>query len=294
MEFPNSFTIITDEVSQDLSDLVRFAREFQLPGIELRSISGRAFMDLTPADIAEVRNTADGEGWRIYGCATPVFKCALDDDSAIAEHLEIFRRSIDTAHSLDCDFVRVFTFLRREGKNRTWLPRVAEHMQSLREIAAGSQIRIGVENEHSTIVATGPELADLFALLPESQFGIVWDPCNILYLKEISEDITEQYSMVSPRVIHIHVKDCTRRSVSSEAVAAAMPIGLGEVGWRDHMPAIVQSGYKGMLSLETHWRVQAISEEMLHLPGGYGFSQGGEEATRTCLNNLRALLPAKG
>jgi hypothetical protein len=31
---------------------------------------------------------------------------------------------------------------------------------------------------------------------------------------------------------------------------------------------------------------------MLHLPAGYGFSQGGEPATRTCLHNLRALVDA--
>ncbi|MGH7945196.1 MAG: hypothetical protein ACREF9_09325 [Opitutaceae bacterium] len=45
-----------------------------------------------------------------------------------------------------------------------------------------------------------------------------------------------------------------------------------------------------MLSLETHWRVNAIAEEKLHLPAGYDFSNGGEEASRICLHNLRALL----
>lgn len=290
MHFPESFTIISDEVSQDLPDLVRFAREFRLPGIELRSMAGRAFKDLTKADISELRNTADGEGWRIFGCSTPVFKCELDDAAGIAEHEEIFRRSIDTASTLGCDVMRVFTFLRREQESGSWLPRVAEHLQALREIAAGTNIRIGVENEHSCLVATGPELAELFTLLPEPQFGIVWDPCNILYLPGLADDITQQYALVRERVIHIHVKDCVR-SGEPTASAEAAPVGLGNVGWRRHLRAIVDSGFQGMLSLETHWRIRPISEQMLHLPGGYGFSQGGEEATRTCLYNLQALLP---
>ena len=46
MTFPTSFTIITDEVSQDLPVIRAFVREFQLPGIELRSFSGRAFKEV--------------------------------------------------------------------------------------------------------------------------------------------------------------------------------------------------------------------------------------------------------
>ena len=29
------------------------------------------------------------------------------------------------------------------------------------------------------------------------------------------------------------------------------------------------AGYKGLLSLETHWRLQKIDEKMLHLPAGH-------------------------
>ena len=58
MNFPARFTVISDEISQDLPDLVRFAKEFALPGYELRSMFGRAFKDLTPADIAEVKRVA--------------------------------------------------------------------------------------------------------------------------------------------------------------------------------------------------------------------------------------------
>ena len=51
MKFPESITFITDEVSQELPVITEFIREFRLPGIELRSFGGRAFKDLTPADL---------------------------------------------------------------------------------------------------------------------------------------------------------------------------------------------------------------------------------------------------
>ncbi len=293
MKFPESFTFITDEVSQDLPDVVRMVKEFKLPGIELRSMFGRAFKDLTPADVAQVKQTAKDEGWKVYGCSSPVFKCEFDDGAAIQAHVEQFKRSVAVANELGCDLVRVFTFLRRPaGENIPLLPRVAEHLQKLRTIAADARVRIGIENEHSCIVGTAVEAAALFPHLPQAEFGLVWDPCNVLYVPGAPENATEGFARVRPRIFHIHAKDARRVTPKPGGLSAvAAPVGLGDVGWRPHFEEIIRSDYQGMISLETHWRVQQLAEESLHLPAGYGFSRGGEEATRVCLHNLRMLLP---
>lgn len=293
MKFPASFTIISDEVSQDLPDLIRFVKEFRLPGIELRSMFGRAFKDLTTADIAEIKRVALGEGWKIFGCSSPVFKCDIDDAAAVRAHVDEFKRSLGVAHELGADIVRVFTFLRRQGaENQALLPRVATHLEDLRVAAAGSKVRIGIENEHSCIVATGDEAGAICAALPDPQFGIVWDPCNVLYVPGSPQDATTGFASFANRLAHVHIKDATRVTPKPGALqAVAAPVGLGDVGWRAHLAAIAKSGYAGMFSLETHWRVVQIAEADLHLPAGYGFSQGGEEASRTCLHNLRELLP---
>jgi len=293
MKFPASFTVISDEVSQDLPDLIRFVKEFRLPGIELRSMFGRAFKDLTPADIAEIKRVAQGEGWKIFGCSSPVFKCEIDDAAAVRAHVEEFKRSLNVAHELGSNLVRVFTFLRRSSQeNSALLPRVAAHLEELRKVAAGSQVRIGIENEHSCIVATGGEAAAICALLPDPQFGIVWDPCNVLYVPGSETNVVAPFPSFANRVAHIHIKDAVRITPKPGGLLGfAAPVGLGDVGWRSHLATIEQSGYTGMFSLETHWRVIQIAEADLHLPAGYGFSRGGEEASRTCFHNLRELLP---
>jgi sugar phosphate isomerase/epimerase len=290
--FPASATVITDEISQDLPDIVKLVKDFRLPGIELRSMFGRAFKDLTPADIAEIKKVARGEGWKIYGCSSPVFKCDIDDAAAVKGHLDEFRRSLGVAQDLDCDLVRVFTFLRRSpAENRQLLPRVAAHLEQLREIAHGTKVRLGIENEHSCIVGTAEEAAELLTKLPDQRFGVVWDPCNVLYVPGAPTDATQGFAAIVPRLFHIHVKDARRITPKPGALqAVASPVGLGDVGWRAHMAAIQRSGYKGLISLETHWRVEALAEESLHLPAGYGFSKGGLEASRVCLHNLRELM----
>src|SRR6266853_3382396 len=98
-----SLSILTDEVSQDLGEVIRFAQEFRLEGIELRSLKGKAFKDLSLEEVREVRRRCDEAGLRVSGVATPVFKCQLDEPAEVAEHLEIFKRSVEAAQALGCE-----------------------------------------------------------------------------------------------------------------------------------------------------------------------------------------------
>lgn len=293
MTFPNSFTFISDEVSQDLPVLRAFVREFGLPGIELRSFAGRAFKDLTREDVAAIRVAAHEDGWKIFGCSTPVFKCALDDPKAIAEHREIFKRSLEVAQTLNCDLLRVFTFLRQPNPLEPQrLARVAEQLHGLVELALGTGVRIGIENENSCLTGTVEEMEAILAPLPHGSVGAIWDPCNVLYVNDAPPPTADNLTRLAGRLFHVHVKDSVRRKTVApgELIAVGTPVGLGEVNWRAHLVALQRAGYRGMLSLETHWRLQKIDEKLLHLPAGYGFSHGGEVASRTCFHNLRALV----
>jgi sugar phosphate isomerase/epimerase len=292
MTYPESITIITDEISQELAVIRQFLREHHLPGLELRSFAGTPFKDLTPAQIGELARVVRDEDWRVFACATPVFKCDLDDPRAIREHGELFRRSLETAHSLHCNLLRVFTFHRTASRTETsQLHRAAEHIQPLAELAEEAGIRIGIENEYSCLAATAEELQTVLADLPVESVGAIWDPCNVLYLPEAPAPSAEAVCLLAPRLLHVHVKDAVRGPYTAENVAAsAAPVGAGTVDWKTQLGALRDVGYKGMLSLETHWRANPLDERQLHLPGGHAFSHGGEEASRISLRALRSIL----
>ena len=291
MKFPTSFTIISDEISQDLPDVKRFVKNFGFAGFELRSMAGRAFKDLTNADIAEVAALAKGEGLKIFGCASPVFKCDIDKPEEIRAHVEIFKRSIETAKALNCDLIRVFTFLRQPtAPTAATIDKIATHLRELIELASAAGIRVGVENESSCIIGTGEEVLQLIPKLPAKGWGLIWDPCNILFVPGSNFPPTKLFAQIAPHIIHIHAKDAIRRPGSGkDYVADPVPVGVGEVNWRAHFKEIEQSGYQGLISLETHWRVVQIDEKLLHLPAGYNFSKGAEEASVACLRNIQAL-----
>jgi sugar phosphate isomerase/epimerase len=285
--FSPKLAILTDEVSQELPEVIRFAKEFELDGIELRSLFGRAFKDLTSSDIVSIRDACSDAGLAIAGCASPVFKCDLDSRADIDAHVDLFRRSVEVAAELNTDIVRVFTFLRRSHPATSDdLRRAADHFHRLLEAVRGTNVRVGVENEASCIVATGAETREFLSHLPaDPQLGVVWDPCNVLYVDGQNDPVHDDYPLVADRVIHVHFKDATRST--GRAAQSCIELGTGQIDFPGQIKALTERGYTGWITLETHWRQVALDAEIQHLPAGYGFSAGAEPASRICMAKLK-------
>jgi len=284
--------ILTDEVSQKLDDVIRFAREFQLDGIELRSLSGKAFKDLSIEEIRSIAAACQDNGLAISACATPVFKCDIDDSSAIAEHIELFRRSLDAADAAGCTMIRVFTFLRRgHPTSESDLARAASHFHTLLEVADGRNICIGVENEASCLVGTGAETREFLQHLPDSpRLGVVWDPCNVLYLDGDNDPVHDDYPLVAKRVRHVHLKDASR--TEGKAAERCVELGQGSVDFPAQLEALKANGFKDWITLETHWRSVPLDDQSQHLPAGDAFSAHAEPASRICMAHLQRWISA--
>ena len=285
-------SILTDEVSQELSDVLRFARDFSLEGIELRSLFGKPFRDLSPTEIAEIGARCRDAGVLISGCATPVFKCDLDDKGAIDEHVELFRRSLESARALGSELVRVFTFIRRSHPATSdEIARAAAVFPRLLEIARGSGITIGVENEASCIVGSGSEMREFLNHLPKDpELGVVWDPCNVLYLDGTNDPVHTDFPMIADQVRHVHIKDARRKG--DRAAKTCVEVGTGAIDFPEQFSALKADGYCGRITLETHWRSIPLDPQSQHLPAGYAFSANAEPASRVCMAHLQRLVDA--
>jgi len=279
--------IITDEVSQDLDTSIRFAKEFQLDGIEVRSMFGRAFKDLTKSDLGDIAKAAKDNGLAIAGAASPVFKCNLDSDSEIADHVELFKRGLEAAQTLGTDILRVFAFLRRSHPATSDdLKRAASHFPKLLDLVRGTGVRIGLENEASCIVASGPETKEFLSHLPvDPQLTVVWDPCNVIYLSGTNDPVKDDYPVIADRVGHVHFKDAKRDGTNP--APTCLELGTGEIDFLGQLKALKARGYNSWISLETHWRTVPLDAETQHLPAGYGFSANAEPASRICMAHLQ-------
>lgn len=284
--------VITDEVSQDLDTVLAFARDFQLDGIELRSLYGKAFKDLTRDECREIGRRTREAGFAIPSCATPVFKCDLNSTADIDDHLDLFRRSVDIALELGSSIVRVFNFLRRAHPSTDDdLARAAEVFSALIPIVETTDLRIGLENEASCLCATGEETARFLSnLLATPHLGVVWDPCNVLYVDGTTDPVHDEFPWIASRVAHVHLKDARRRG--ERAADTCVELGTGDLDLPAQLSFLKQQGYADWISLETHWRTVPLDDEIVHLPGGAAFSQDAEPASRICMAHLQRLVAA--
>jgi len=273
---------ITDEVSQDVSRVVQFARDFGAAALEIRSIEDVPVEKISVAHAKILQQIFSDNGLSVCSVASPVFKCRFDSEQEIRQHLDYLRYVSELAHIWGTNLIRVFTFWRESVQGD--LEAVVEKFYPAVAVAQTEDVILGVENEDSTFVGSGQELGKFLRLVNRSEVRAIWDPQNAFYRTRGKESAVEGYEAVKPFVVHVHVKDADFSPETGEPIAAEL--GKGRVDWLAQLRALQADGYTGVFSLETHWRDVPLDEDILNRPGGKQFSEKAEQASRICMANL--------
>ena len=281
--------VFTDEVSQDPERAAKLALEFDLEGVEIRSVWNTQPHDLSEQQIAELTRLLQAYNLKVCSIASPFLKCNLGDQEAYRQHLDLLRRCISLGKQLGTNIIRGFTCWQTEDSPAVW----AEVEQLYRQVIPlleSEDAIIGIENEHDTTAATAALTAQFLARLNHPRVRAIWDTANEVFASDGERPFPEGYTRLRPYMVHAHVKDAYHDAAGQPHVAL---IGQGAVDFKGQFAALTQSGYRGWVSLETHWRHIQLPDEMLKRPGGEAYSHSGEEATRRCLAALVEMLPAK-
>ncbi|MBZ5590684.1 MAG: sugar phosphate isomerase/epimerase [Acidobacteriia bacterium] len=277
---------ITDEFSPDLSTAVQSMSDVGMTAAELRMVFGKNIIDLTDVELDRAQQIVTGRGLKIISIASPLLKCVLPDAPPIDSRFQqdifaskhtfedqprLTERAFEIARRTGAGIVRVFSYWRTIEPGKCF-DRIVTALRGLAEKAAGCDLIIGLENEHACNIATGAETSRVLAAMDHPHLKVVWDPCNALVSGE--NPFPEGYRRLPPgRIVHVHAKDCFVKDHSPTFGA------LGECGidWKGQIRALVDDGYKGYISLETHW------------PG-----PGGDKHTASmiCGRNLKTLVTA--
>jgi sugar phosphate isomerase/epimerase len=280
-------SVISDEVSQDLRDLIAFAREFSLDGLEIRTLFNKKPHELVEL-ASSIRSSLRREGLEVSAVASPVFKSNIDDEAEYRQHLNIFKRCVELAKTLDTDIIRVFTFWKRDSIERV-VDKIVELYQPLIDVAKSEGVILGVENEPSTYASNGLRVSKFLRKIGSKTVRVVWDPGNDIWDPEGEIPYPDGYNNVRNSVVHVHVKDGVRKGPGGSHEFT--PIGEGEVNYREQLKALAFDNYVGYLSLETHWRPKVkLDESKVLMPGGAEYSNLGLEASRICMRNLVNIL----
>jgi len=258
-----STAAITDEFSFDLDAALDAMAGVGMTGVELRLIGDRNVIDFTDQELSDVRRRVERRGMRILSIASPVLKCVLPDAPplderfqqdvfgsayTIADQPRLSARALQIAEQTGAGIIRVFSYWRTTAPERC-VDRIVSALSDLADRAAARGLTIGLENEHACNVGTGAEAGRVLAALDHPALKSIWDPANAFILGETP--FPDGYSKIPPsRIAHVHAKDC----VVNGHKATWGALGTMGVDWRGQLAALHRDGYRGAISLETHWR----------------------------------------
>lgn len=138
------------------------------------------------------------------------------------------------------------------------------------------------------MAANARRVADFLARMNHPRLCAIWDPGNEQGNSEGDGAFPAGYELLKPWIGHVQVKDVERLP---DGTSTSVRFGTGDVDYRGQLKALKRDGYRGYLSMETHWRIgHTIPKDAVRQPQGRVFSAGGEEATRLCLESLREML----
>jgi sugar phosphate isomerase/epimerase len=257
-----------------------------MTGVELRTIGGRNIVDLSDGEIDTVVAAAKVRDMEIVSIASPLLKCVLPDAPPVDSRFQqdvfgspftfddqprLARRAFEIARLTRARIVRVFSYWRTVDPARCE-ERIVTALQALADEAARHDVTIGLENEYACNVGTADESARLLDRLSHRHLQLIWDPANAFILGDTP--YPDGYRLLPrDRVLHVHVKDCVMR----DGRAVWGPIGEMGIDWAGQIEALERDGYRGWLSLETHWK---------------GPSGDTLEASVICGRRLQALVAA--
>jgi len=283
--------VISDEVSQDFQTVVNVSAEYKLNGIEIRSVWDKPPQGLSKEDMARMKGMLEEAGLEVAGIASPFFKCEIDNEQERREHLEILKKCVKMAHFFGTKIIRGFTFWNTGRTEAVW-DRILEYYREPVKIIESEGVFIGVENESSTSVATAKLLEKFLADVGSPNVKTIWDAANEAHAEEGETPYPDAFNRIKANMIHCHAKDA---APDADGEMQSVPVGTGIIDWKGQIKELLDSGYKGYLSLETHWRPKKVlSEKLVNQPGGSAFSEAGEEASRVCLDNIFAILKELG
>lgn len=275
--------VITDEISEDFDRALAVCAELGIREIELRSVWQTNIVAMDEALVDRLATAIDAAGVSVCSIASPFLKCHIDEREGVAGRMHsasetsradqwgILDRSLDLAERLNAPLVRTFSFWRLPDPEPAREDLLATLTEATARVAARGKL-LGLENEHACIIGTGEEAAWYLDRIPDRTLGLIWDPGNEAALGLVP--YPAGYDAVKDRIHHIHLKDAAR----IEAGTPFVTMGDGAIAYEDQFRRLAEDGYDGVLSIETHYRIDGEAEP----------------ATRACIAGTRALAARAG
>jgi sugar phosphate isomerase/epimerase len=257
-----------DEISPDVDEQIRVARENGVTHFELRSVNKINVLDFDARLRSEIKAKLTAGGIGVISIGSPIGKVKIDEPWE--KHFERFRIAVELAEFFSAPFIRIFSYYPPQGgdiaKHRD---EVMRRMRAKVEYVKDGPVTLLHENEKDIYGDIGSRCVDLMRTIDSPKFRSAFDFANFV---QCGDSPLDNWPALKPYSVHIHIKDAIKGS------GTVVPAGQGDGQVEPILHDLHRSGYDGFVSLEPHLQVAG------HM-GGFS----GPELFKAAADALKAL-----
>lgn len=232
-----------DEIDDNLSEQIRVLKKLGMNHVEMRGVNGKGLVTYAMDEVKEIKKQLDAEGIRLSSVGSPIGKIKITD--AFEEHMELYKHTVEIAHTMECPYIRMFSFYMPKGTTDfdQYRGEVMNRLGQFVDYAKSNDIILLHENEKDIYGDVASRCLEIQKEFYGDHFKAVFDFANFVQCKQ---DTLEAYEMMKPYVEYIHIKDALWSD------ASVVPPGMGDGQLETILGKFKADGYKGFLSLEPH------------------------------------------
>lgn len=237
-----------DEANAMIDGQITAMRRNGLAGLEIRNVDGTNITDISLEKAREVRRQLDDQGLVTWSLGSPIGKQKIAKD--FAPELDRFKHTLELAHELGSENIRLFSFFMPKGENPAiYRNEVIDRMGQFVDAARGSGVNLCHENEKGIYGDIADRCLDLHQQLPELK-GI-FDPANFV---QCNDDTMRGWALLKDHIYYLHIKDAL---LSGDVV----PAGHGAGNVKYIVKEFLAKGGRAM-TVEPHLRIFAGLKEL--------------------------------
>lgn len=193
-----------DEASPFIDDQIKAMKENAVDGLEIRNVDNVNIAEISDSKASEIKRKLDDANLKVWSIGSPIGKIDIEKDDFLL-HIEKFKRTIEIAHILEAENIRLFSFFTPEETRDNYRDKVIEYLGMFVDIARGCGITICHENEKGIYGDTPERCFEIHKEFPEVK--AIFDPANYI---QCGVDTLKGWSILKPYVKYLHIKDALK------------------------------------------------------------------------------------
>lgn len=247
---------INNEISDDFDDAVRVTVDLGIRWIDIARVEGLWPTALDDGKIAAMRQTLRAAGLRVGSIDGPAGRRPLLGEDARREEDRDLRRAVELARLFEAPYVRVFAPEVPEPV-RSWprpdlearLPEIVDVLRPWAEEAGAAGVTLTVETEGVTYTGTCAEMRRVVDAVGHPSLAVLWDVTNSWRLEGPHP---AGYRHIRGLVRRLHLKDARLDPQDPGRVLETVPLGTGDVPYRQLLGDLLADGFSGCAAVQTH------------------------------------------